>query len=89
MRTSRKPRSSPPPARRRAASSRYRWRYHPAVSKLGEYALLPAESHEPLRQRMVLLKKAGEIAQQFYAFVQQPDARAIFRRYGFVLPSEQ
>jgi molybdate transport system substrate-binding protein len=61
----------------------------PSVSKLGEYALLPAESHEPLRQRMVLLKKAGEFAQQFYAFVQQPDARAIFRRYGFVLPSEQ
>ena len=61
----------------------------PSVSKLGEYALLPAESHDPLRQRMVLLKKAGEVAQQFYAFVQQPDARAIFRRYGFVLPGER
>lgn len=61
----------------------------PSVSKLGDYALLPAESHEPLRQRMVLLKKAGEVAKEFYAFVQQPDARAIFRRYGFVLPAEQ
>jgi molybdate transport system substrate-binding protein len=61
----------------------------PAVSKLGSYALLPAESHEPLRQRMVLLKKAGETAKEFYAFVQQPEARAIFRRYGFVLPTER
>jgi molybdate transport system substrate-binding protein len=61
----------------------------PSLSKLGDYALLPAESHEPLRQRMVLLKKAGETAKQFYAFVQKPDARAIFRRYGFVLPAEQ
>lgn len=61
----------------------------PAISKLGNYALLPAESHEPLRQRMVLLKKAGETAKEFYAFVQRPDARAVFRRYGFVLPTEQ
>ena len=61
----------------------------PAVSKLGNYALLPADSHEPLRQRMVLLKKAGETAKEFYAFVQQPEARAMFRRYGFVLPTEQ
>lgn len=61
----------------------------PSVSKLGQYALLPAESHDPLRQRMVLLKKAGDTAKVFYQFVQQPDARAIFRQYGFLLPGEQ
>ena len=60
----------------------------PSVSKLGQYALLPAESHESLRQRMVLLKGAGDTAKAFYQFVQQPAARAIFRRYGFLLPSE-
>lgn len=61
----------------------------PSVGKLGDYAMLPAESHEPLRQRMVLLKKAGDVAKEFYMFVQQPHARAIFRRFGFVLPTEQ
>ncbi len=61
----------------------------PSVSKLGQYALLPAESHQPLRQRMVLLSKAGDTAKAFYHFVQQPDARAIFRQYGFLLPGEQ
>ena len=61
----------------------------PGVSKLGQYALLPAESHQPLRQRMVLLKKARDTAKAFYQFVQQPEARAIFRQYGFLLPGEQ
>jgi molybdate transport system substrate-binding protein len=60
----------------------------PDVSKLGTYALIPYDWHEPLRQRMVLIKGAGETAQQFYAFMQGPSARAIMRRYGFVLPGE-
>lgn len=60
----------------------------PTVSKLGTYVLLPDALHLPLRQRMVLLKGAGETAQAFYEYVQQPAARAIFRRYGFVLPGE-
>jgi len=60
----------------------------PSVSKLGQYALLPAESHDPLRQRMVLLKGAGDTAKAFYQFVQQPQARAIFSHYGFLLPGE-
>lgn len=60
----------------------------PAVSKLGDYALLPAESHKPLRQRMVLLKSAGDTAKAFYGFVQQPAAQAIFKRHGFILPGE-
>jgi len=60
----------------------------PDVSKPGTYALIPYDWHEPLRQRMVLIKGAGETAQQFYAFMQGPSARAIMRRYGFVLPGE-
>jgi molybdate transport system substrate-binding protein len=58
------------------------------VSKLGTYALIPDEWHEPLRQRMVLIKGAGETAQQFHAFMQGPSARAIMRRYGFGFPGE-
>ena len=60
----------------------------PAVSKLGTFALLPMDSHEPLRQRMVLLKNAGDNAKAFYRFLQAPRARAVFQQYGFVLPGE-
>jgi molybdate transport system substrate-binding protein len=38
---------------------------------------------------MVLLKRAGETARAFYAFIQTPEARAILKRYGFVLPGEE
>jgi molybdate transport system substrate-binding protein len=60
----------------------------PLVSALGRYVLVPADWHAPLRQRMVLMKNAGEIAKSFYAYVQSPATRAIFRKYGFVLPGE-
>lgn len=60
----------------------------PRVKALGSFALIPAQWHAPLRQRMVLLKNAGPVAERFFAYVQQPAARAIFRKYGFVLPDE-
>ncbi len=62
----------------------------PEVARLGRFVTLPAEWHagEPLRQRMVLTKKAGETARLFHAYLQQPAARAIFERYGFVLPGQ-
>lgn len=60
----------------------------PAVGGLGRYVLIPSEWHAPLRQRMVLMKSAGETARAFYRFVQEPAARALFRQYGFVLPGE-
>ncbi|MBA2352182.1 MAG: molybdate ABC transporter substrate-binding protein [Burkholderiales bacterium] len=60
----------------------------PTIAKLGTYALIPAEWHEPLRQRMVLTKNAGDAAKLFYQYLQSPPARAIFKRYGFALPSE-
>lgn len=60
----------------------------PEVSKLGTYALIPDDWHEPLRQRMALIKGAGETARLFFAFMQGPSARAIMGRYGFVLPGE-
>ncbi len=50
------------------------------------YALIPTNRHEPLRQRMVLLKNAGPTAHQFYAFLQSAPAQAAFRRYGFDPP---
>ena len=60
----------------------------PEVSKLGTYALIPDDWHEPLRQRMALIKGAGETARLFFAFMQGSNARAIMGRYGFMLPGE-
>jgi molybdate transport system substrate-binding protein len=60
----------------------------PEVSKLGAFVLLPAEWHQPLLQRMVLMKNAGDTAKAFYSYVQTPTSRAVFRKFGFVLPSE-
>lgn len=58
------------------------------VAKLGRFALIPAEWHapEPLRQRMVLLKSAGEEARGFYGYLQTPAARDVLVRFGFLLP---
>jgi molybdate transport system substrate-binding protein len=63
----------------------------PEIARLGTFALIPAEWHagEPLRQRMALTKKAGETARAFYAYLQQPVARAVFVRHGFELPEEK
>ncbi|MGH8533184.1 MAG: substrate-binding domain-containing protein, partial [Gammaproteobacteria bacterium] len=61
----------------------------PSVSKLGRYALIPDTWHEPLKQRMVLIKGANETTQAFYRYLQQPAAREILRRYGLALPGEQ
>jgi molybdate transport system substrate-binding protein len=59
----------------------------PAVGAKGRYALIPESAHQPLRQRMVLLKGAGPPAERFYAFVKGAEARTIFDRYGFTLPA--
>ncbi len=61
----------------------------PSVSKFGRYALIPDAWHEPLKQRMVLIKGANETTQAFYWYLQQPAARDILRRYGLTLPGEQ
>ena len=61
----------------------------PAVARLGSHALIPDTWHEPLRQRMVLLKGADETTRAFYRYMQQPAARAIMKRYGFLLPGER
>ena len=60
----------------------------PAVAKLGSFELIPEDWHSPLRQRMVLLRGAGPVAEQFYDYLQQPPARQTLANYGFVLPAE-
>jgi molybdate transport system substrate-binding protein len=60
----------------------------PAMAGRGAFQLIPDSLHEPLRQRMVLTRRAGPVAERFYAYIQEPAAREIMRRYGFVLPGE-
>ena len=58
----------------------------PQVAGQGTFALLPEDWHRPLRQSMVLLNGSGQVAQAFYAFMNQNQARAILRRFGFAGP---
>ena len=55
----------------------------PQVAKNASFALIPADWHQPLRQRMVLIAGAGETARAFHAWLQQPAAREVMARYGF------
>jgi molybdate transport system substrate-binding protein len=57
----------------------------PALRDKGTYALIPAEDHPPLRQRMALMKRAVPAADGFYAHLQGPAAREILRKYGFTI----
>lgn len=61
----------------------------PQLTSRGRFVLIPQDWHQALRQRMVLLKGADESARAFYAYLQQPRAREVMRRFGFVLPGEQ
>ncbi len=58
----------------------------PQVARQGRFELIDEDWHEPLRQRMALLNDAGPVAEAFYAFMLQPEAREIMARYGFILP---
>jgi len=60
----------------------------PVFADKGVHVLLPAKGHAPLRQRMVLMKGAGATAREFYRYLQQPAAREVFQRFGFLLPGE-
>ncbi|MEZ0271400.1 MAG: molybdate ABC transporter substrate-binding protein [Methylophilaceae bacterium] len=60
----------------------------PAMKKAGRYVLIRQDWHAPLRQRMVLTKQAGPVAETFYAFLQQDKARAILARNGFGMPQD-
>lgn len=57
----------------------------PEVAKLARHVVLPADLHEPLRQRMVLLRSARPQALGFYRFLQTPAARLVLQRYGFTV----
>ena len=55
----------------------------PEVARQTRHVVLPANLHDPLRQRMVLLRNARPAALDFYRFLQGASARAVFARFGF------
>ncbi|MEP7057975.1 MAG: molybdate ABC transporter substrate-binding protein [Caldimonas sp.] len=60
----------------------------PAFAEAGRHVVIPESLHRPLRQRMVLTRRAGMAAAALYDYLQQPVARAVLKRYGFALPGE-
>ncbi|MGQ4879793.1 molybdate ABC transporter substrate-binding protein [Billgrantia sp. LNSP4103-1] len=60
----------------------------PQLAERSDHVLIPEAWHEPLVQRMALVKGAGDGARAFYAWLQGEEARDILARYGFRLPAE-
>jgi len=60
----------------------------PSVARLGSFDLIDEAWHQPLRQRMVLMKGAPPAARAFYEHLATPAAQAIMTRYGFEMPRE-
>jgi len=60
----------------------------PAVGKLGAFALLPEAWHQPLRQRMVLVKGAPVAARTLFDYIGTPASQQVMTRYGFAMPRE-
>ncbi|ABI57267.1 molybdenum ABC transporter, periplasmic molybdate-binding protein [Alkalilimnicola ehrlichii MLHE-1] len=58
----------------------------PSLDRRSDWALIPEDHHEPLRQRMALVKGAGETARAFYDFILSDPGRAVLAEYGFITP---
>lgn len=63
----------------------------PTMEGKGAWTLIPADWHEPLEQGYVILPRAGDkaLAHRFADYLASEPARAVMRRYGFVLPGEE
>jgi molybdate transport system substrate-binding protein len=62
----------------------------PEMQGKGHWIELPKASYQPIAQSAVILKHGqksdSKRAQQFYDFIYSAKARAIFERYGYLLP---
>jgi molybdate transport system substrate-binding protein len=58
----------------------------PAFAQRGAHALVADADYPALRQRMVLLERAGPLIERFYAYLQGPSARRTFQKAGFAVP---
>ncbi|HXF92116.1 MAG TPA: molybdate ABC transporter substrate-binding protein [Nitrospiraceae bacterium] len=62
----------------------------PPVQAVGTYWLIPQEAHPRIDQGAAIVRssKNQEAARKFLDFLQTPAARAVMKRYGFLLPGE-
>ncbi|MGC1952331.1 MAG: molybdate ABC transporter substrate-binding protein [Gammaproteobacteria bacterium] len=62
----------------------------PALENKGAWTLIPAQWHKPLEQAYVITRRAKDnaLAAAFAGYMETSPARAVMRRYGFVLPGE-
>ena len=58
----------------------------PRLEQCCEQAPIPADLHQPLRQRGALIEGAGEAAERLYAFILGSGGRRILERHGFGIP---
>jgi molybdate transport system substrate-binding protein len=58
----------------------------PSFAGRGTHAVIPEGDYPPLRQAMVLLKRAGPTSERFYRYLLGAEARAIFVKHGFSVP---
>jgi molybdate transport system substrate-binding protein len=61
----------------------------PSVAPSGRFALIPATLHDPIRQAGGVTARARDpaLARAFLRTLASPEAQAIFRRYGFAVPT--
>jgi molybdate transport system substrate-binding protein len=62
----------------------------PTVQSVGSYWLIPQESHPNIDQGVVIIKasKNQDGGRRFLDLLQAPAAKAVMKRYGFLLPGE-
>jgi molybdate transport system substrate-binding protein len=62
----------------------------PEMRSLGEFRLIDATDHAPLRQGFIITKRgaAHPTARSFADFILGPEAKRIFQKYGFVVPEK-
>ena len=58
----------------------------PPVARLGTFDLIPEAWHQPLQQRMVLMRGAPPPVRAFYEYLATPAAQAVMVRHGFAMP---
>jgi molybdate transport system substrate-binding protein len=56
------------------------------VAQITDHLLIPENFHEPIKQRMVLLKNPPKPAVNFYAHLQSAKAKDVLRLHGYSAP---
>ena len=64
---------------------------NPELARRGGYRLIPDDLHQPLEQGFIITRRAetNALARRFADYMTSPEARAVMRDYGFVLPDER